>query len=227
MDLPIRLRFYQKLDLYQELQNEDKKYDSPDAGKNQEGLRLWNMSKAIMKWTVLSHRQLYTPLSSEYVRQRLNEIRRNNGVRDSNFAQSDIDAHSDKVLGYLYMKGFALETPNSDQRGADIREARISRAGLLMGEVIDECQDWNSRNKAEAIRKYDGFLRLAYAAIFAFLLILFVAAGQAVYNVISQVLVTLMPTNAATIMLVAGLALAVWAVLVPVYLLTVLRQWLR
>jgi hypothetical protein len=101
MDLPFTIKFFRKIELYQELKKEDRKWRNDN--------KLWNMVKAILEWTVKNHKHLYTPLSSRFVLDRLNEIKEkeNEKIKNKMFNERDIIGLYEKVLGELVVRGYA------------------------------------------------------------------------------------------------------------------------
>lgn len=124
MDLPITLKFFRKLELYQELIKEDRK------PRNQ---AVWNMVKALLRWTVTGHLHLYTPLTSQFVQNTLKEMKSNNTTSDEKFSELQVDQLYSKVLGDLVVRGLAQPLKETE---SNVEKARITLEGLYMGEVI-------------------------------------------------------------------------------------------
>lgn len=120
MELPIQLKFFKKLELYQEFIYQNKK--STKASEHLQ--KVWKTEKFILKWTVWHHHLLAHPVDYEYFK---------NGLipkgKESEF--SLLGAFTNFIR-----KEYAEE--NINKTGI-----LFTKEGLLMGEVVD---DMESRN---------------------------------------------------------------------------------
>ena len=122
MELPIQLKFFKKLELYQELNFQDEK-----AGKASERLRkIWNTEKLILSWTARGHHLIMHPIDHGYVRSNTSLLKNKN--------ENDYDFGLSGTFTNLIGRGFvkAVEGNNT--------QIIFTPSGLLMGEVIDDVE---------------------------------------------------------------------------------------
>jgi hypothetical protein len=148
MDIPIRLKFLKKLDLYQELIRQDKK-----AKKTSK--KVWAMEKILLKWTYNNHHHICSPLKKEKLEQILHK---------ADFATSSIK-HIEKVMGNLVGRGFAKKFDEKADVGYGIY---FSPDGLYMGEVIYEIEE-NQWGRT----KYPLYLTVVWTIIVTSVVLLF------------------------------------------------------
>lgn len=122
IDTPITKKFYKKLELYLELRRQDKRVKKSSRGK-----MLWSMEKAFLLWAVRGHWHMGTPLTPEYIRDRL--------VEDG-FKKDEVK-WARQVAQNLVFKKFAYSPFESDR---DV--IQLSDDGFIMGEVIEEAQSY-------------------------------------------------------------------------------------
>jgi hypothetical protein len=120
MDIPIPLRFFEKLNLFQEFRKFEKE-DSPE----------WGNEKSMLSWAANSkrHRDLHTPLN---VQMALGNPYITGPI------PSDIDDPGQYILnrfGSLVMLGYAQWSDEVTKEGI-----RFTRAGFLLGEITNEVQ---------------------------------------------------------------------------------------
>jgi hypothetical protein len=158
MDLPIQLNFFKKLELYQELKGEDSK--ATDAEGNID--IAWRIERDILNWTVKNHHHLGTPLTETYILDPKNDVLSRANATDPNSVP--------RAMENLIQRGFAEQ----DHTGRTI-QIKISKEGLLMGEVIYDTRAQNLFRKY----KYVFFLCLTWILIILgiILLILNVVTG--------------------------------------------------
>lgn len=113
MELPIQLKFFRKLELYQEYKSSEKK-----ASKTWR--EAWDIEKKTLKWTTNYH-HLESPLSREHIKKRILK------ERDSMYM-----AELDHAMGNLCVKRFAKSVEGGIEITAD---------GLMMGEVISDIEE--------------------------------------------------------------------------------------
>lgn len=123
MDLPIKLKFYKKLELYQELKFQNKKAKGTDN-------KVWKTEKKILKWTVWDHHFLREPLSQEHIRKTLFE----NGTNQLMPNMKEYDVHLTKPFENLIARDYAESVQNNEK-------IRITPLGLLIGEVIYDIEE--------------------------------------------------------------------------------------
>lgn len=122
IDTPITKKFYKKLELYLELKRQDKR-----VKKSPRGEILWSMEKAFLLWAVRGHWHMGTPLTPEYIRDRLIE----DGFND------DQVKWAAQVAQNLVFKKFAYN-PFEDNKNI----IQITEEGFMMGEVIEEASGY-------------------------------------------------------------------------------------
>lgn len=142
MELPIQLKFFKKLELYQELKIQDNK-------KKKTRLNDWILEKDILYWTAEGHHHLGSNLNNEDIKQILNGYKKYQG---------------NKLPGYKFAKenlvarGFAKGL-NGDDTTQGIK---TTLEGLLMGQVIKDVQDGGINRL-----KYPLFIKLTWLTIVA------------------------------------------------------------
>ena len=115
MESPIQLKFFKKLELYQELKSQNKKAFNRDE--------TWPIEKEILKWTRWNHHHLGTPLTDEYI------FQTHNNVLPRGLMTSFDSVH--QAMLNLVVRKYAMGSHSS---------IVITAEGLLMGEVIDEVE---------------------------------------------------------------------------------------
>ena len=114
MELPIQIKFFRKLELYQELKFSEEK-------NRQTQRQVWGIEKQILKWTVDNHHHLGSPLSNEYIKE--NILR----TRDTNYLNN-----LEPAVGNLRVKKLARQVNGGIE---------ITLEGLMMGEVIHDLEE--------------------------------------------------------------------------------------
>lgn len=119
-DLPIRLSFFKKLELYQELKARNKRVGDDTA---------WSGEKEILRWAATEHRHLGTAIDAKFVADKILIDR----TKYRNFSDD-----AKRSMENLRQRGWA------ELEGESLR---FLREGLLMGEVIDDvmcgkCRKW-------------------------------------------------------------------------------------
>lgn len=117
MELPIQLKFFKKLELYQEFNFQDEK--SRKASKQLQ--KVWKTEKLILKWTVWNHHLLGCPVDYEYFK---------NGLIDK-------DKEPEYSLSSAFTNFIRKEYAEENQNKTGIL---FTKEGLLMGEVIDDVE---------------------------------------------------------------------------------------
>ena len=121
IDTPITKKFFRKIELYLELKRQDKRVKRSDRGE-----MIWKMEKYILLWAVKGHWHLGTPLTSEYIGDRLIE----GGFKNDELVWTR------QVMQNLMARNFAYHPENEQDK--DI--IQIKDEGFLMGEVIEEAK---------------------------------------------------------------------------------------
>jgi len=115
----IKLKFFRKLELFQELRSENKKAKNAGGTKKE----LWNMEKDVLEWTVNNHHHRASALRNEDIQ---------NIVRD--YKEEEMDNELGEISKNLISREFAKQYEEGDCGSGII----ILREGFLMGEVIKE-----------------------------------------------------------------------------------------
>ena len=118
MELPIQLKFFKKIELYQDYKFEQKK----SLGGTR--LKSWELEKKILKWTKEKHHHLGSPLSLERIKKEI---------------LNEDHPETQNAMSSLVARGYAGVYPDSADAVYPIC-IKINRAGLLMGEVIGELE---------------------------------------------------------------------------------------
>lgn len=126
VDTPITKKFYKKLELYLELRRQNKR-----VKKSPRGEKLWSMEKEFLLWALKGHWHMGTPLTPDYIKDRLLE----NGFNEKDF-QGEYQENERQVSRNLVFKKFAYYPENQ----ADSDTIQINNDGFLMGEVIEEAK---------------------------------------------------------------------------------------
>ena len=114
MELPIQLKFFRKLELYQEYKSsENKSYKTKRA--------VWSIEKKILKWATNHHHHLESPLNRKYIENNILQTR----------DPSDL-SHLDPAMNNLCVKKFAKHVESGIE---------ITLEGLMMGEVINDVEE--------------------------------------------------------------------------------------
>jgi hypothetical protein len=120
MELPIQLKFFKKLELYQEFKYQNKK--STKASKNLQ--KVWKTEKLILKWTVWHHHLLAHPVNYEYFKKEL----------------IPKDKESDYSLSGAFTNFIRKKYAEENESKSGIL---FTKEGLLMGEVTDDMESKN------------------------------------------------------------------------------------
>lgn len=131
MELPIQLKFFRKLELYQELKDENNK-----AIKAKRTLReIWRMEKTVLKFADQRHHHRGSILENKDIQYLLEE---------ANFSNKSIEGELCHIAKNLISRGFA-EFATEDK---DINKGfYITKEGFLMGKVINEVEEGKRRTK--------------------------------------------------------------------------------
>lgn len=114
MDLPIQLKFFRKLELYQEYKSiKENISNEPTASQ------AWDIEKRILKWTTKKHWHFGSLLTGDGIKKDIL-----NGEDPPRFTQA---------IENLVEKGYAIK----DQTKEGIK---ITKEGLLMGEVANDLE---------------------------------------------------------------------------------------
>lgn len=117
MELPVQLKFFRKLELYQELRSQDKNFSHGNENS------AWEIEKDILQWTVRNHHHLGTPLTETHASDPKNGILKPDKYSDPGSLK--------QALFNLIQRGFATPVPS-------VPGIRFTKEGLLMGEVIND-----------------------------------------------------------------------------------------
>lgn len=121
MELPIQLKLFKKLELYQELKFQDRK-----SNKASDRLRkVWKTEKLILSWTAYGHHLISHSIDYAYVR----------GGLLKNKDRTTFDWGLSSTFGNLVMRGYVLPVDNTLPP-----RFLFTPSGLLMGEVINDVE---------------------------------------------------------------------------------------
>lgn len=140
MELPIQLKFFKKLELYQELIFQNKK--AGEAGGDRR--KVWKTEKEILKWTTWNHHYLRSPINHDYIR--INILK--------NKSADKYDKALTNTTQNLIKRGFAI----APEILKDVTDIEFTQLGLLMGEVVNDTEGEKKWPKI----KYDLFYKLVW-----------------------------------------------------------------
>jgi len=122
MELPIQLKFFKKLELYQELLSENKKATFAGATRRE----LWNMEKEVLAWTDKNHHHRLSPLKNTDLQDKV----------ERKFSKEYLDNELGEISRNLVSRGFAVfKEPDDESKGII-----ITPEGFLMGKVINDIE---------------------------------------------------------------------------------------
>jgi hypothetical protein len=143
MELPIQLKFFKKLELYQELKFQDRKSKASERFK-----KVWKTEKLILGWTARGHHLIAHPIDHDYVRNGDSLLKNKDG--------SDYDFGLFGTFTNLIGRGFAISVNGNET------QILFTPVGLLMGEVINDVES----NIAGSL-KYELFFYLTWLTAIA------------------------------------------------------------
>ncbi|MFA6000473.1 MAG: hypothetical protein WC783_05915 [Candidatus Paceibacterota bacterium] len=114
MELPIQIKFFRKLELYQE-------YKFSEEKNRQTRHRVWEIEKQILKWAIDNHHHLESPLSNEYIKKNI--------LKSSDAGYLN---NLEPAVGNLRVKKFARQVDGG---------VEITLEGLMMGEVMHDIEE--------------------------------------------------------------------------------------
>lgn len=126
MDLPIKLKFFRKLELYKQLKELDKQ-----AKRNDVFFRNWEMSKEALK-SEAQIPQLYPRPFDELLFDAVQRVLKDNDRERMAHNEMEINV-ARQVLDFLISRKYAVGKPG---------EVFFTPDGVWMGEVINECESW-------------------------------------------------------------------------------------
>lgn len=117
MEIPVKLNFFRKLELYQELKRENKK------AKNGSGTlrELWKMEKILLAWASKSHHHRNFILKNIDIQNKIEESYHPNS--------NEMNNELGHIQGNLISRGFASKQDDG---------ITITQEGFLMGQVIND-----------------------------------------------------------------------------------------
>ncbi|MEK7618098.1 MAG: hypothetical protein AAB410_03040 [Patescibacteria group bacterium] len=121
MALPIQLKFFKKIELYQEYKSEEYKAATTDK-------KVWITEKEILRWTTDNHHHLGSEITKDHVRR----VIFHEGTERFTESKYKFDIRLNKPFENLVQRGYA--TKNNEDA------LIITREGLLMGEVINDVE---------------------------------------------------------------------------------------
>jgi len=123
MELPIQLKFFRKIELFQEFKIQNKRNINN---------KIWKTEKAILKWAAIDYVSLNKELSHDYLR----KVIFGDGTNELMPNMKEYDLHLTVPLENLIARGFAIGDCPTER-------IKITREGILMGEVINEKESNN------------------------------------------------------------------------------------
>lgn len=154
--MPIQLKFFKKLELYQELKFQNKKAKKADK----DHWKIWNTEKEILRWTPWNHHFLNSVIGHDYVRRKI--------LKQNEAGASEIETKYDyeltRTFGNLVKRGYAEKEKDTN--------IYFTREGLLMGEVINDYhsiesyKDVKNLSKLWKKTKYPFFIFFTWTTIF-------------------------------------------------------------
>lgn len=139
MEIPVKLNFFRKLELYQELKQEDKKAMNGSGTLKD----LWKMEKIVLEWASERHHHRDVILKNTDIQNKIEETYTPNSAEMNNELGS--------IQGNLISRGFATKKEDG---------IVITQEGFLMGKVINDSKHWKGYF-------YDFFMVLTWATILA------------------------------------------------------------
>lgn len=142
-DIPIQLKFFRKLELYQELKAEDKK----EKWSNR--LRPWKIEKRILKWTAKHHYHLDSAINPDYAyrnifKEEFDKIKEDvyknmpeptDEMVTHHLIRDEWVGNLSPVFGNLVQRDFMEKREDGTNR-----PFIFTPLGLLMGQVINEVE---------------------------------------------------------------------------------------
>ena len=180
--IPIQLKFYKKLEFYQELRRQNRR------ATNSERLHDWENEKKILKWAARNHHHLNSRVSHDQLYwDAFADVRQEIEIEfKAIFAQFSEQQVKETVINHLKKKVGSLSAPcaNLYRRGyaSDYQVSSgliFTNEGLLMGEVIDECENGTPIDAW----KYPFFIVLVWATISSAALITIVSAINIIWDI--------------------------------------------
>ncbi len=149
MELPIQIKFFKKIDLYQEYKSEERKFKVSGTK-----LQCWKAEKKILKWTATEHHHLGSALT-------------NQRIKEDILANQYTHEYEHAIQGLVQRKyAEAVDQPEAG--------IKVTKEGLLMGEVINEVENDNLLSKWRYQLKYVGFFALVWLTAIAGALIVII-----------------------------------------------------
>lgn len=154
MEIPIQLKFFKKIELYQDYKFENKKALSTR-------LQDWKIETIILKWARENHHHLWDPLNEQRIKYKIL-----NGVYEYEYKHA---------MDSLVQRGYAEHLLGV----APEINIRITKEGLLMGEVIFDVENggWSGH-------KYELFYWVVWLTLWSGVIIVFASALKIVWAVI-------------------------------------------
>lgn len=125
MDIPIRLKFFRKLELYQELKKLDKLVKRSDIFINRD----WKVGKEVLK-SEAQNLQFYPLSFDDLLLDAAMRVLPDRSEMKGNETQIDV---ARQVVDVLISRGYAMGKPG---------KMFFTPDGIWMGEVINDCESW-------------------------------------------------------------------------------------
>lgn len=166
MELPIQLKFFRKLELYQELISENKKFR--ESGTE---IKTWPMEKDVLAWTK-GHHHLGSPLNNADIQSILEKtlVEANEKKIEKEYKKENFDTELDNVGKNLKERGYAKDDPND-------KGIIITLDGLMMGQVVNDCNKGGFKEF-----KYPFLIILMWATVFSGSLLIILEFLDKIFN---------------------------------------------
>jgi hypothetical protein len=161
MELPIQLRIFRKIELFQELKNRNKK-------SKKTNLKAWEIEKDILSLTKYHH-HIGSVLTIEKVKDWLEHV-----VSDKRYSEGELSNWLKKSIENLIEDGFAKRTSESNEE----LKFLFTRDGMIMGEVVNELKG-NCLKKIAHNLKYYSLTYLVWLSVI--LAMLYVVVSSMIY----------------------------------------------
>ena len=131
MNLPFTLKFFKKIELFQDLEAQDKlfKYTTEIPDNTHATLSTWEAEKKVLYWSRWGHKHLGSPLV-------IHRFEHQPDLEDLGMTMREVEkAGLRESMRNLVERGFArFDDPKQKENGGIL----LTREGLLMGELIYE-----------------------------------------------------------------------------------------
>jgi hypothetical protein len=192
-DIPIQLKFFKKLELYQDFKRQDRR-----SIQSEKLVNIWEKEKIILAWAsrghyklgrVLSYNEIYERVYEHDYKRHYDDLFTSKGVppvpkeHEYQLIIPRLVAERGQIgdaVDNLVVKNFA-ERP---KESGGMKSIMFTAEGLLIGEVINECDSQSWRYNI----KYLFFIYLTWITILAAAFITIVTACRLVFDLIIKII---------------------------------------